>query len=183
MKPFKMTRTALLGSFLLLFMYSNAQYKNDNLLFKTMYPGDLCKELKKYPGALLLDVRSPGEYNDTSSSTGLNIGHLKNALNVDVRKLPQQLHSLAAYKDKQVFVYCSHSQRSRRASKMLADSGFLHIFNINGGMTAIYYTNARETGCLQSLVETNNKYSVISPNQLCQKISSNSKKIFLLDVR
>src|SRR6476620_624791 len=183
MKLFKITRTALLFSCLLLFMNSNAQYKNDNLLFKTTYPGDLCKELNKYPGALLLDVRSAGEYNDTSSSTGLNIGHLKNALNIDVRQLPRQWHSLDAYKDKPVFVYCSHSQRSRRASKMLADSGFRNVININGGMTAIRALDNDQLPCSKTLLETKNKYAIISASELCRQLKGHTKDRILLDVR
>ena len=58
-----------------------AQYKNDNVLYKTVYPQDFCKELEKTPGYVLLDVRSEGEFRDTSTSYGLNIGHLDGALN------------------------------------------------------------------------------------------------------
>jgi 3-mercaptopyruvate sulfurtransferase SseA len=58
----------------------SAQFANDNVLYKTVHVSDLCKDLQKNPGYLLLDVRSPGEYHDTSSSTALNIGHLKGAL-------------------------------------------------------------------------------------------------------
>jgi rhodanese-related sulfurtransferase len=183
MKLFKITRTALLFSCLLLCRFSKAQYKNDNLLFKTTYPEDLCKELNKYPGALVLDVRSAGEYNDTSSSTGLNIGHLKNALNIDVRQLPLQLHSLDAYRDKPVFVYCSHSQRSRRASKMLADSGFRNVININGGMTAIRALDDDQLPCSKTLLETKNKYAIISASELCRQWKGHTKDMILLDVR
>jgi rhodanese-related sulfurtransferase len=80
-------------------------------------------------------------------------------------------------------VYCSHSQRSRRAGKMLADSGFTKVFNINGGMTALHYTNAKEKDCLQSLVETHNKYAIISPADVCKKISQKPSSVFVLDVR
>jgi rhodanese-related sulfurtransferase len=108
---------------------------------------------------------------------------LNGAKNIDVRELGSRLSEIKNYKDQPVFVYCSHSQRSRRASKMLADSGFTKIYNINGGMTAIYYTNAREKDCLQSLVETNNKYAIISATELCSKLSVKNNNVFLLDVR
>ncbi|HEU4633281.1 MAG TPA: rhodanese-like domain-containing protein, partial [Flavisolibacter sp.] len=114
------------------------QYKADNVLYKTVFPQNLCFELKQQKDYLLLDVRSPGEYSDTSSSASLNIGHFTNAINIDIRQIDKRLNEIAAYKDKPVFVYCSHSQRSRRVSKMLADSGFTHVSNINGGMTAIH---------------------------------------------
>lgn len=168
--------------FLLFAVATTAQYKNDNVLYKTVDPDDLCATLQKNNGYLLLDVRSAGENCDTSS-IGLNIGHLNGAKNIDVRELGNRLSEIKDYKDQPVFVYCSHSQRSRRASKMLADSGFTKVYNINGGMTAIYYTNARERHCLQSLVETNNKYAIISATELCSKLSMKNNNVFLLDVR
>ncbi|HKB42893.1 MAG TPA: rhodanese-like domain-containing protein [Chitinophagaceae bacterium] len=168
--------------FLLFFISVTAQYKNDNVLYKTVDPDDLCAALQKNSGYLLLDVRSAGENCDTSSM-GLNIGHLNGAKNIDVRELGSRLSEIKNYKNQPVFVYCSHSQRSRRASKMLADSGFTKVYNINGGMTAIYYTNAREKDCLQSLVETNNKYAIISAADLCNKLSVKNNNVFILDVR
>src|SRR5688500_14872756 len=56
-----------------------AQYRYDNVAFKTVYWDDLCNSLKQSPEHLLLDVRSKGEYEDTSTTRSLNIGHLKGA--------------------------------------------------------------------------------------------------------
>src|SRR5215203_3419592 len=169
----------LLASFIGL--TSMAQYKNDNVLYKTVFPQELCRELEKNPGYILLDVRSAGEYSDTSSSTGLNIGHLKPAINIDIRQMGKRLNEITTYKDKPVFVYCSHSQRSRRVSKMLADSGFTNINNINGGMTAIYLLDEMQKTCLQNMITTNNKYAVISAKDLCSKLSAKSHSVYLLD--
>ena len=162
---------------------ASGQYKNDNVFYRTVDPADLCATLEKNKGYILLDVRSPGEYADTSDSPSYNLGHFKGARNIEVRDLGKRLSELQDYKNKAVFVYCSHSQRSRRASKMLADSGFSKVFNINGGMTAIHYTDARDKGCLQSLVETANSYEIISANELCKKQRIKDKKVFVLDVR
>src|SRR6476659_7257546 len=115
----------------------SAQYKNDNVLYKTVYPEDLVQQLKSHPGYLLLDVRSKGENQDTSSMQTMNIGHLKNAKNIDIRELGTRLNELQGFKNTPIFVYSSHSERSRRASKMIADSGFTNVYNINGGMTTL----------------------------------------------
>ncbi len=178
MKNFFLTITLLTS-----FAAANAQFKNDNVLYKTIDPFQLCKVLQQSPGYILLDVRSPGEYSDTSSS-GYNYGHFKNAININIRELDKRIHELDAYKNKPVFVYCSHSQRSRRVSKMLSDSGFTNINNVNGGITAFHYLSAIEKNdCLKKLYETNNKFSFISPGELCKKISAEPTNIFLLDVR
>ena len=161
---------------------SKAQYKNDNVLYKTVYSQDLCNELNSHPGYLVIDVRTPGEYADTSSR-GLNLGRFKGAINLEVSELGNHMAEISAYKDKPVFVYCSHSQRSRRASKMLADSGFTKVFNINGGMTGILQLPVASNKCLYDKLESNNAYNIISAADLCKKIETAATDIFLLDVR
>src|ERR1044071_9707287 len=99
----------LLLILILVAINSNAQYKNDNTKFKTVFLEDLCKTLQNNNGYILLDVRSKGEFCDTSMATNLNIGHLKNAINIDVNELPNRLNELKEDKDKPIFVYCSHS--------------------------------------------------------------------------
>lgn len=164
---------------LLLFCYAgNAQYKYDNVLYKTVYAEDLCKTLSQNPGFLLLDVRSKGEASDTSSSISLNIGHLSGATNISVRELGQRIGEISAYKDKPVFVYCSHSQRSRRASKMLADSGFTKVFNVNGGLTTLHRL-APEIDCGNTAIATSLPYKIITLSQLY-----NSKTHYsIIDIR
>ncbi len=169
--------------FFLSVLSAQAQYKNDNVAFKTVDWTNLCNELQNNKGYLLLDVRSPGEYSDTSQYASLNIGRLKGAENISVQQLGNRLSEIDSYKNKPVFVYCSHSQRSRRASKMLSDSGFTNVYNINGGMTVVYYTNAKDKDCLQSLIVTGDKYNVISAADICKKLSAKNSDAFVLDVR
>jgi len=161
---------------------ATAQYRNDNVLFTTVDPADLCATLEKNKGYLILDVRSPGEHYDTSSFAGYNLGHLKGARNINISELGKRLNEIKEFKDQPVFVYCSHSQRSRRAGKLLADSGFTKVFNINGGLTAIHYRGLKQWDCMESLVETNNSYTIISANELCSRMKS-SIPPFILDVR
>lgn len=164
--------------FLLGALHLSAQYKNDNVLYKTVDPSELVSALKQNPGYLLLDVRTSGEHNDTSSM-GLNIGRFKTAYNIDVRELKNRLNEIADYKDRAVFVYCSHSQRSRRASKMLADSGFTKVFNVNGGMTAFHYMGLKNT--VKDIFETKDAYAVVSPQEFCSALKD--PKVKIIDIR
>ncbi len=170
--------------FLLLIISSAAftQYKFDNVSYKTVYINELCDALKRTPGHLLLDVRSKGEYYDTSASSSLNIGHLKGATNIDINELDKRWRELLPYKDKPVFVYCSHSQRSRRCSKMLADSGFTNIINVNGAMTEFNLLKNSAVDCSNDLYETNNKFKLISPTEV-ENMMLTQKDLFILDVR
>jgi hypothetical protein len=77
-------------SALLLLLLSSAgiaQYRFDNVAYKTIFWDDLCQALKQHPDHLLLDVRSKGEHDDTSTSKSLNIEHLKEAKNIDIREM------------------------------------------------------------------------------------------------
>src|SRR5215203_6302820 len=139
-----------------------AQYRYDNKQFTTVYPEEICAVLKANPGHLLLDVRSKGEYDDTSSARSLNLGHFAAAQNLDIRELPARWRELQAYKDKPVFIYCSHSQRSRRAAKMLVDSGFTKVYNINGGLSTFLYQD-RPAACSELSVKTSVKYKLLPP--------------------
>jgi rhodanese-related sulfurtransferase len=158
-----------------------AQFKNDNVLFKTVYMEDLCAQLKNTPNAVLLDVRSKGEYEDTSTAYSLNIGRLKKTIHLDIRDMPTRWRELEQYKDQPVYVMCSHSQRSRRVSKMLTDSGFTNIINVNGGLTT-YNLLPASAQCKDQLYETHNSFKTVSPLELCSFLSAN-KNVFILDVR
>lgn len=179
-KATAMKRISLLFISLSFFVCIKAQYKNDNVLFKTVYTQDLCDEMAKQAGYIILDVRTPGEYADTSTR-GLNIGRFKDARNINVQDLGTRINELSAYKDVPVFVVCSHSQRSRRASKMLADSGFKKVFNINGGMTGILQLPVAGNECIYNKLTTRNNYALLSAVEFCQKLSD--QNAFLLDVR
>ena len=171
-----------LGACVIFFAPSNAQYKNDNVLYKTVFPQYLCKTLQSSSEYLLLDVRSNPEFEDSSSSSAkYNLGRLKNAQNINVQELGSRLKEIEAYKNKPVFVYCSHSQRSRRASKMLADSGFTNVVNVNGGITGIRQLPA--DNCIYDSLTTNVGYQIISGASLCKKISNAGNDFFILDVR
>src|SRR3954462_6447589 len=101
--------TVLLSFLVSICFIATAQYKNDNVAYKTVYIEEFCKQYRSNPKAILLDVRSQGEYDDTSSSVGLNIGRIKQTKHIDIQQLPAHWRDLIAYKDQPVYVMCSHS--------------------------------------------------------------------------
>ena len=161
----------------------NAQFKADNVKYTTVFPEELCKTLMMTQGYTLLDVRSQGEFDDTlSSSEDLNIGHVKDALHIDIRQLPLRWKELLAYKDKPLFIYCSHSQRSRRASRLLADSGFTKVYNINGGLTDFYNQAIESDPCSGLQIVTTVPYKIISGKGLAANARS-GKSYVMIDLR
>ena len=103
-------------------------FKYDSL-YKTIHAKDFCMLMQKHPDLLLIDVRSPGEYKDTSRYTSLNQGHLKGAINLSIDDIKNNVNIMNPYKDKTIVLYCSHSQRSRRVSKLLTENGFTNFYN------------------------------------------------------
>ena len=86
---------------------------------------DINQGVKNYlstPGAVLLDVRTPGEYKG---------GHIPGSKNVPLNNL-EKVSSVARSKDAEVYVYCQSGARSRQAASMLQRMGYNNVNNIGG---------------------------------------------------
>lgn len=161
------------------FVQAQSPYDGDNTRYRTISFEELPAALAKSPDAVIIDVRTPGEYSDTSHWASLNIGHLKGAKNIDHREVAARLNELPD-RDKPVYLYCSHSQRSRRVGNMLADSGYTNVINVNGGMSR-YWTEQDRLHVMDPLVERWTTYGILNPRGLCGLIAK--RPVFLLDVR
>ncbi len=75
---------------------------------------------------LILDVRTPGEYQS---------GHIKNAVLIPVQVLQKQLSSLAPNKEREILIYCATGNRSTVASRILIENGFEKISNLRYGIS------------------------------------------------
>lgn len=72
-------------------------------------------------GALLVDVRSPGEFAG---------GHLPNARNIPVDALGARIGELNA--DQVIVVYCRSGARSANAARLLRAEGFGQVHDLGG---------------------------------------------------
>ncbi|HUW40606.1 MAG TPA: rhodanese-like domain-containing protein [Rectinemataceae bacterium] len=70
-------------------------------------------------GALIVDVRSPGEFAD---------GAYPNAINIPLSSLPAKLDSLGA-KDRPIVMYCLSGARSAQGARFLQKAGFTNVVN------------------------------------------------------
>lgn len=80
------------------------------------------EEYKMTAGAVLLDVRTPQEYQE---------GHIPESKNVPLQQL-DNIVSVAKNKDIPLFVYCYSGSRSRQATGMLQRMGYSKVNNIGG---------------------------------------------------
>ncbi|WP_029228849.1 FAD-dependent oxidoreductase [Caldicellulosiruptor acetigenus] len=91
-------------------------------------------ELLDNPEYLILDVRTPEEY---------EFGHIKGAVNIPVDELRNRLNELP--KDKKIIVYCGVGFRSYHGCLILKANGF-DCWNMSGGWTSwrMYYPDMVE---------------------------------------
>ena len=82
-------------------------------------------EYRNTDGAVLLDVRTPQEYQE---------GHIPESKNVPLQTI-DKIRFVADNKDTALFVYCYSGGRSRQAVSMLQQMGYTNVHNI-GGITA-----------------------------------------------
>lgn len=76
-------------------------------------------------GAVILDVRSPGEYQQ---------GHIKGSINAPLNDLSRQLSKLK--KENPVITCCASGMRSASAKSILKSNGFTQVHN-GGGWTSL----------------------------------------------
>jgi len=81
---------------------------------------------------VLLDVRTVDEYKEK---------HLKNAINIPVQKLKNEIHKLDPDKAKRILVYCRSGNRSVKASRILEENAYIPL-NIKGGIQQLARQNA-----------------------------------------
>jgi rhodanese-related sulfurtransferase len=88
-------------------------------LFRSDPPVNYSQLVKE--GALIVDVRSKGEYAG---------GHIRGSVNIPVDQLSQQLNRLP--KDKVIITCCASGMRSATARGMLQSKGYPKVHNGGG---------------------------------------------------
>ena len=81
-------------------------------------------------GAIILDVRTKGEYQS---------GHLKNSINIPIDNLPQKIVKLN--KNKPIITCCASGARSASARRILKSNGFEQVYNGGSWYSLRKYTS------------------------------------------
>ena len=121
-----------------------ALVEKSTIKFPNLSLDEMCEGVNANPEIVLLDVRSPGEFKGTGFQT---YGHFKNAININITQLEDCLPELEKFKNSEIIVYCSHSQRSPRASLLLSSRGFKNVKNMSGGVSTL--TGQTNNECLR----------------------------------
>ena len=80
------------------------------------------KEFQKTSGAVLLDVRTPEEYQG---------GHIPGSKNISLQTI-DRVDTVVENKDTALYVYCQSGARSRQAAGILKQMGYSNVNNIGG---------------------------------------------------
>ena len=87
------------------------------------------EEAACFPDAVLIDVRTPEEYND---------GHVPGAVNIEAklfrRKYRSRIESMLPDRDAHIFMYCWSGSRSGISAGALRQMGYFRTQNIGGFM-------------------------------------------------
>ena len=89
-------------------------------LFRKMFSSvkiDYAQMVKE--GAVILDVRSKGEFSS---------GHIKGSVNIPVNVLSENLNKLKS-KSKPIITCCASGMRSASAKGILESKGYLNVYN------------------------------------------------------
>ena len=84
--------------------------------------------LKEDNNTIILDVRSPQEYNE---------GHITGAINIPEYEILTKASNILKDKDTKIIVYCASGSRSKKTIKILQKIGFLNLYNLENGIDEI----------------------------------------------
>lgn len=118
----KIKITSMLVAIILLFTACNSQATESVLSSK-----DFSEKIKTTENAIVLDVRTPGEFAD---------GFIENAINIDYNSAEFKDEISKLDKDKTYFVYCLSGKRSESAAGYMRSNGFKNVINLQGGTLA-----------------------------------------------
>lgn len=99
------------------FLRSESDFNLDSEKFENNFNND--------KGAVLIDVRTPEEF---------NTGHIPGAMNIDISSYEFKNRISQMDKSGSYYLYCRSGSRSYTAGKMMKNMGFEKVYNLEGGI-------------------------------------------------
>ncbi len=90
---------------------------------------DAHSQIESGENIVIIDVRSPQEFRS---------GHIKNAINLPMENVLQQIDKVVENKDQKIFVNCLSGARSKASVDMIISKGYTNVHNIGGVSTWKY---------------------------------------------
>ena len=83
------------------------------------------KAIMDDPNAIIMDVRTPSEYEEDHIKNAINFDYLSRTLSDDIDQLDPE---------KTYYIYCKTGRRSLRVCTLLKNSGFKKVYNLDQGL-------------------------------------------------
>lgn len=99
---------------------------NDSVKVILLKPAEFSEEMKIVSHPELIDVREYFEFKKTRVPGAVNIPSSGN-IDIAADSIDKASH---------LFLYCTSGFRSKRVAQRFADKGFLHVYSLDGGITA-----------------------------------------------
>jgi phage shock protein E len=99
--------------------------------YTNISPREAKERLATGKGVLLLDVRTPEEYNEI---------HIPNSISLPLNQLKPGISKVASDKDTEIIVYCLSGMRAASACSQLAAMGYTNVSNMGGIQSWKYET-------------------------------------------
>jgi rhodanese-related sulfurtransferase len=119
-----MKQYALLGVFLLailgMWLWTKSGGNSDTIKISAE---NAKQRLDSEKGIILLDVRTPEEYQEK---------HIPNSILIPLNVLSQEAVSKLPDKNAEIIAYCRSGNRSASAVKILTNLGYTHIYDLGG---------------------------------------------------
>lgn len=126
MKKSLLIAAGILGLMIVGFIYTSTS-PSSHATITTSAPPAAFATYSKNTNAILIDVRTPGEFAE---------GHLKNALNIDV-SAPDFVNKISALDPNAHYaIYCRSGNRTNTALSLMQQAGFKHVIELEGGIIA-----------------------------------------------
>lgn len=93
--------------------------------YKDIDQQEMMEGLKNDKNAIIIDVRSKGEFSS---------GHIPKALNIDIMSFEFGNKIKQLSPDKTYYIYCRSGNRSASACKSMGKAGLKNLFNLRGGL-------------------------------------------------
>lgn len=93
---------------------------------KLISPAETHRRARHDSNILLLDVRTPEEYNN-------ELGHVANSILIPVQEVEHRIAELEGHKGRTIIAICRSGKRSGTAAALLTRHGFT-VLNMEGGM-------------------------------------------------
>jgi rhodanese-related sulfurtransferase len=120
---------ALLALILALLAGCSVFRRSNRPPFKKLSPPVAYEMMRDNPEMLILDLRSPQEYEGET-------GHLRRSQNLPLERLPYRLLEIGPYREETVLVYCRADDCGEKGMSVLIASGFEDAVLMDGGIDA-----------------------------------------------